>query len=292
VVLASEPPFLFDGAALATVRNWTYQGSDQNAPRRAMVRFPFGIEPPSDSPTLFVERVDESTLDPLERRGREIFKSIVASGRAYHALGRSGHISSRRNYLVVSDQQGSVVRFMDDQDEVVADVTVDVFSSELEQVTHHEPPIPLPAAQSEMWKARVDALALARERRITGCTEGYVTAVLPSLAPDRSWDIYVLSLSSDGRSITIGGHYRISVSRDPAVAPELHAFADSCPEPTSSSDSGRLTIAENLSSTPTEVHVFLNLRYRRPLAVAVRESGLWFVEHGRMWRADGPSETK
>ncbi len=286
VVLASEPPFLFDGAALSAVRNWLYQASDQSEPRRVTTRLAFAMAPPK-IPTLVATRVDRSELDPLERRGREIFESIVVSGRAYHALGRAGQLSSLWNFIVVPDEDRSLVRFIDDQEKVFADVLVDVFSSELEEVTLHEDPIPLPADQYEMWRARVDALALAKARRLTGCTESYSTAVLPSLEPGRSWDVYMLSLSRDGRSVPLGGHYRISIFRDPGVTPEWHAFADSCPEPTSSPDSERLTITENASSTPTEVHVFLSLRYDRSLAVAVRESGLWFVERGRMRRAAG-----
>jgi hypothetical protein len=58
------------------------------------VFFPFRIVPPTDESTRVVARVDESELDPIELRGREIFEIIVASGRAKNALVRSGHLSS------------------------------------------------------------------------------------------------------------------------------------------------------------------------------------------------------
>ena len=205
VVLESDPPFLFEGVALDAVRKWVYQPSDRNEPRRVTVRFPFGIAPPSDSPTPVAGRVDGSTLDPLERRGRDLFENVVASNRAYNALMRAGQLSSLGNWIVVPDTNRSLVRYIDDQGRVFADVRVDVFSSELEQVTIHEVPIPLPADQYEIWKARVDALALTKARRVTGCSADYTSVVLPSREPDRSWDVYLLSLSTSDRSVPIGG---------------------------------------------------------------------------------------
>jgi TonB family protein len=43
-VLASEPPFLFDGAALAAVRHWTYEPSTTDAERRGLTTLEFRLE--------------------------------------------------------------------------------------------------------------------------------------------------------------------------------------------------------------------------------------------------------
>jgi hypothetical protein len=50
-------------------------------------------------------------------------------------------------------------------------------------------------------------------------------------------------------------------------------------------------IRETASKTPTEIHVFLNLRYGYPLSVVVNdeENGLWFVRDGKMMRSTAPS---
>jgi TonB family protein len=291
VVLESQPPFLFEGAALAAVRNWNYRASDSEESRRAMVRFPFEIERPRNS-LLVAPRVDESTLDPIERRGREIFQDVVATGRARDALQRAGYLTSLRSWITIPGTSGYQVRFLDDQGRAIADVVVDVFSTEVEQVTIHESPIALPVEHLVIWRARTDALALAKTRAIRGCTESYSTAVLPSLDPNRSWDVYVLSVPPDWHTVPAGGHYRISISRDPGVAPELHPFAESCALATPSPDSERLLITESLSKTPTEVEVFLNLRSGRALGVVVDDdtNGLWYIDNGRMRRAQ--AETK
>ena len=43
-VLASEPPLIFDGAALAAARHWIYEPSATSAERRAMVSIEFGLD--------------------------------------------------------------------------------------------------------------------------------------------------------------------------------------------------------------------------------------------------------
>ena len=127
VILASDPPFLFDGTALAAVRSWVYEPSDRDQPRRVSVRFPFATARPAENPMLVLTRVDESELDPIERRGRDIYEYSVAAGRAKAALVRSGHLSAFPNYIVVPDEDRSSVRFLDDQERVFADV-VDIMS--------------------------------------------------------------------------------------------------------------------------------------------------------------------
>jgi TonB family protein len=291
MILASEPPFLFDGVALNAVRSWVYETSDSDEPRRVTVRFPFEVKRPTENPMLVLERVDESELDPIERRGRDMYEYSVAAARAKAALVRMGHLSELRHYIVAPERNGSSVRFLDDRERVFADVLVDLFSPELEQVTVHEAPIPLPADQHEMWSARVAAVSLSRERHLSGCTENAAFVVLPSLEADRSWDVYVLSVSPGSSVVPIGGHYRISISRDPKISPQLYAYSGSCASPTSSSDSQRVMITETKARTPTEVHIYLSLLYRRPLAVAIHDDGgLWFVENGRMRRAESRQE--
>ena len=47
VVLESDPPFVFDGAALEAVRSWTYERSAAEAPIRNVVKLQFQIDAPN-----------------------------------------------------------------------------------------------------------------------------------------------------------------------------------------------------------------------------------------------------
>lgn len=288
-VLASQPRFLFDGAALAAIRNWSYPALEGSEPIRSIVRINFEIEQPRPglSSVRVAAREDASGFDPVERRGRAIFEDDLATDRAGDAVLREGYFTSLWNWIVVRQANGLLVRYIDDDDRVFADVLVDVFSSDLERVTIHDTPVALPADQLEMWKARVAAVALARRQRLFNCSDHYSLVVLPSIEPRDSFDIYLLPDSKDPGAVPVGGIYRIEVSKDPAIAPEAHAFADSCAYQKASVDSGMVMIRDTTSTAPTEVHVFLNLRYGYPLGVVVNDekNGLWFVEHGRMRRA-------
>jgi TonB family protein len=286
VVIESEPPFVFDGVALAAMRGWLYSPSDSDDPRRATVRFPFVLD--REAPMLVAERTDEAQLGPVEVRGRRIYESVVAAGRASHAAQRAGYLSSLWDWIVVPGEPGLLVRYLDDQGRAIVDVGVDVFSTALEQVAIHEQPVALPPEQYEIWKAREASKAFGKKSGLTGCTNFYSTAVFPAPEPERGWDVYVLSLSRDGRTVTVGGHYRIRVPSDPDAQPQIHAFANGCPEARSLPDSDRLVITDDGVEAPTEIHVFLNLRYERPLGIVVggERGGLWFVDHGRIQRAD------
>ncbi|HKA15060.1 MAG TPA: energy transducer TonB [Myxococcota bacterium] len=44
LILDSDPPFVFEAAALAAVRRWTYEPSDKSEPTRATVKLDFDIE--------------------------------------------------------------------------------------------------------------------------------------------------------------------------------------------------------------------------------------------------------
>jgi TonB family protein len=50
IVLDSEPPFVFDGAALAVIRNWIYEPTGQSEPIPARVRMNFTIDSGSQTP--------------------------------------------------------------------------------------------------------------------------------------------------------------------------------------------------------------------------------------------------
>ena len=137
-------------------------------------------------------------------------------------------------------------------------------------MTVHEPPLALTPEQTAMWNAAKTAVALALER-LCPPSDRYFTTVLASLDPSRAWDVYLLPVPASARRVAFGGHYRVAVSADASVPPELHAFAEGCRDELTASASQELRVVDDLATAPTEIHVYTSLHNGNPLRIVLRK---------------------
>lgn len=138
--------------------------------------------------------------------------------------------------------------------------------------------------QSAMFHARQRALESVEE----SCSDAYNTVVIPRDG-EPGWLAYALAATNDPNLILIGGHYRATVSTDGRTVLDRRRFADSClvlqknrKDTSPGAELAAYTVSHLLDNTPTEIHVFLNLLYGRPLYVVTPDRRFWYIEGGRI----------
>jgi hypothetical protein len=141
----------------------------------------------------------------------------------------------------------------------------------------------LTATQSARFNARQRVL----ENIERACSDAYNTVVLPR-ADGEGWLAYALAATSDPNLILVGGHCRATVSADGLTVLEQRAFTKDCvvlkrPQNiTPDVNVAAYTLAHVLDNRPTEIHVFLNLLYGKPLYVATADRRLWYIQDGKI----------
>jgi predicted DNA-binding transcriptional regulator len=141
----------------------------------------------------------------------------------------------------------------------------------------------LTETQSAMFNARQLALDSVEK----ACSDAYNTVVLPRDG-ESGWLAYALAATSDPNLILIGGHYRATVSADGRTVLDRRGFTRDCmvlkrPEDADpDADIAAYTLGHVLDNTPTEIHVFLNLLYGKPLYVVTADRRFWYVDGGKI----------
>jgi len=142
----------------------------------------------------------------------------------------------------------------------------------------------LTETQSATFRARQLALDSVEDP----CSEAYNTVVIPRDG-EPGWLAYALAATNDPNLILVGGHYRATVSADGRTVLDRRRFADSClvlqknrKDTLPDAELAAYTVSHLLDDTPTEIHVFLNLLYGRPLYVVTPDRRFWYIEGGKI----------
>ncbi len=106
--------------------------------------------------------------------------------------------------------------------------------------------------------------------------------------------VYSLAASSDPNEVVVGGHTRVSISRDGKVAERVDALSrsllilDKRKAPAGGEVEG-FVVTHIVSGTPIETHVFLSLMHMIPLHVVTGEKSFWKVDNGRILKLEIPA---
>jgi len=142
----------------------------------------------------------------------------------------------------------------------------------------------LSPARKRMIAARRAATARFVADKPLICTDQQVnTVVLPPASTDAPILVYILSPQTEAGVLPFGGNYRTEVAPDGTVGP-LHPFTKSCVDLRTSDaavkDGGKtagLFVTHLIDPVPTEIHVFLSLEGKLPVAVGTSQ-GVWWVD--------------
>lgn len=139
----------------------------------------------------------------------------------------------------------------------------------------------LPASETEL--AMLRALDTAKSKELLNCAGPFNSVVLP-FTNDNKNEIRVYLFSPWTNKIApLGGHHLIRVSEDGNEIINLYSQTNACvnfdPNALSHKDLKFLGISHLTSHTPTEMHVFMSLQYKKPIMVDTVNNGItWKVE--------------
>jgi len=145
----------------------------------------------------------------------------------------------------------------------------------------------LPNAVNDRYSARQRSLAAIPKHY----TKSYNAVVLDD--PKRGgWLVYALASTTDPNIMLMGGHYRMSVPKDPAEKIQVDALSRSLvaiqksPKEEKEKVVGSV-ISHLVSNTPVETHIFGSLHYNTPFYVVIVDGAkVWKVENGKMELTD------
>ena len=197
----------------------------------------------------------------------------------------------RQGWIIVQDDRCMLVRFfgqLGDQYASLYDICFRLNSMKAQQWTSelikHETPLPLPAAQQNMVRARQLAVGSLTEP----CSDQYRLVMLPgNMDNQKFWAVYLIPSSKKPETVIVRGHAIIAVSGDGTQVLRSSQPSKCLELPTA--PAVPLTFGELVSETPTEFHIYLNRMLNSPIYVSTR-AGLWKVNEGRLALIEGRVE--
>ncbi len=230
---------------------------------------------------------DEGALiERTEKLGRAIYTHDQYAARATD-LAAAHQVdlvkAGAHGWITESRPDGCTVTFVATDSQPWRSVCVVTFTG------HAEPNIvltnkDLTEPQSAMFSAR----QLAIESVEKPCSEVYNTVVIPRDG-EPGWVAYALAATDDPDVIVVGGHYRATTSADGRTILERRGFTRSCltlskrpKDMPSGAELSAYTMSHLLDNTPTEIHIFINLHYGKPLYVATPDGCYWYIKDGKV----------
>ncbi|MEZ4333046.1 MAG: hypothetical protein R3F35_14900 [Myxococcota bacterium] len=231
---------------------------------------------------LIASPVDRATLSEVERRGFDLHLRVIAALRGTDAalaevdLARIGALGR----IVVPYEQGLLVRFIDDKERAVVDVSVDPFSALRPYVMAHPLAESLPPRDRGMWRA----LQVAMHRSAMDCSDRYHGVVIPAgKAPGSDWLVYLIAATPDPSRIMLGGHHRFRIDFEGTTIREQVPLSESCRSVQYTEATTTLAFTASHPAEPVETEVFLNRLHGIPIEVSPSGGrGHWTIEDGRI----------
>jgi len=224
-------------------------------------------------------------LEWAEDAGRQIYVQDIYAAQAISLLFAHGVDPNQMDalgWITESREDGAVVTFVTGDPEQWRSACVVTF------VEHADPNIILIDRDlTEMQSAMFNARQLALDSVENVCAEAYNTAVIPR-AGQSGWLAYALAATSDPNLILIGGHCRTTVSADGRTVLGRRSFGKDCmvlrkpQKGTPQAEVEAYAVGRVPDRTPTEIHVFLNLLYGKPLYVVTADRRLWYIDGGKI----------
>jgi len=223
-----------------------------------------------------------------ETTGWTIYRYETLADAASFALAQEspGRLDITGSVVVPGEQWRVRFYFKDDADKYfpVADVLFDDANGHT--VVPGGAVAPLSAAELAMIKAG----ELVETTQALPCEDSeYKTVVIPSPSGDGSICVYRLRESMEAGRIPEGQHMRYNVSADGSTITAQREFARRCNMPSigltdGSGNTPEFNLTHTMDSQPTEVHIYLSLRYDVSIYLATLPSNLyWRIIDGTAW---------
>jgi hypothetical protein len=243
---------------------------------------PVGKKTPLKEGPLSAE--ESAQIIKAEKIGKAIYlQDLIAAQATDVVLSRPADSSLKtvKGWIVTRDNEGYLVRFINETNKEMRPV-FDVRITADDQKTFHDKNLPpLSDEQKAMFLARQNALKSALLR----CSDRHNTVVLSDPDSD-NWLVYVLAATTNPHKIIVGGHSRVSVSKDGKKVISVTPLSKSCLTidksniPKAASPAA-FYVSHVIDDTPSETHVYLNYLHGYDIYV-VTETRFWHISKGEI----------
>jgi len=264
------------------------QNSSPTSPPPAAAATPARVE---EEPPPAIREFD---LETLSRLGREIYRhdqlAWAATDVVVAKVGQARMtLEGCRGWVVDTSGAAPLVRFVR-KSAAGGEAAYDVrFPEDADPVFEVPTDRKLTPRQSSAQAALLTAFAPFQAGKYPMCRVrgDYNFVVLDDPSGD-GFLVYILRPKDNADSIPIGGHYRISVTRDGKAIKQVDRLSADCLTMTRSEPKGQggeavaIAMSHAVSPTPLETHVFLSLQEDLPFYVVTKDGRSWTVEKGKI----------
>lgn len=140
-------------------------------------------------------------------------------------------------------------------------------------------------------RARETAIAALRGKLYDQMRYDYVVLDDPA---GHGFLVYALALVKKKGDANIGGHYRVTVSDDGAVAKRVDLLSQLIEQkkPKGEKDFAAFVVAQVEAKRPVETWLYTSHLFHLPVFIAVADETFWRVEKGRIVEADDSGRPK
>ena len=237
----------------------------------------------TDYAPLPLSEAETQLVKETEKLGRRIYEKDICAAIATDLLFDEIIVTNSKGvlgWITCKKDNGYVVLFVTQKEQEFSSPYQVIFDGNKQpQIIRQNRP--LSHDETNMFRARQQAINIITK----ACTDKYNTVVL-SMKEGSGWLLYALAATTDPQAIVIGGHYKAVISRDGKTVLSQRPFTKDCmtlstnpPDMPPGAELAGLSSTHILDDTPTEIHVFISLLYKKLYLLATKD--------GRLWKIDG-----
>ena len=218
-----------------------------------------------------------------ETLGWNIFRYESLRDAASYALATEAGSMETSGAIVVPGEQWRVRFYKDEANGTISPVADVLFDNALNTTM-----VPQGATSpfSATEEAMIQAEKLVNMTQPMPCEGEYTTVVMPAPAGQSGFYVYVIRKSLDFKRLPEGQHLLVEVSEDGSSIVKTREFSSRCNMPSIGIGSGaearpQFRLSHSMDHQPTELHIYLSLRYNLELFIATMPSNLyWTINNG------------
>jgi len=229
--------------------------------------------------------VEKAYISRVELDGRLLYEKDVRAATATDLLISRIDPSDYENFLgwvtyaYADDYRVSFHEEVAGAIKVVADVDFDTNGRSKVSLS---PAREMSTREISMVRARMAALRMGGN----SCSENFNTVIIPSQNAG-AWDVYILAATTNPDLVQIGGHVKVTVSKQTSEIIETTPLSKSClsfDKAAKLPEGGTLAVmvaTHIISPMPVAIHPYLNLLHDTDMVVG-SERGTWLIESGKI----------
>jgi hypothetical protein len=232
-------------------------------------------------------KIREFDLPTIEALGKELYRrDHMASEGTDLMLARHPEARQQpvKGWVSTVGGEASVVFFLQERDDRLSLAYTVTFPREAAPVVKDQIGEAVPEAVRTRYRARQTAIAAVPKL--------YTRNTNAEVLDDPDGDgfvVYVLASTTEPNEMVVGGHYRVTISRDGRKAEAVDALSRSLlilpinpPDAPKGAETVAAYMTHIVSPTPVETHVFVSLLHRRVFYVSTSETEIWKVADGKI----------